>query len=186
MVFQSTCPRGARLHRDGVKLLPRYFNPRAHEGHDVLSSTGLLCHNFNPRAHEGHDGSWRGVVPGPRISIHVPTRGTTCGVKYVRNLNNFNPRAHEGHDSQFTNIAQKSDISIHVPTRGTTPTPNPLGTSNRFQSTCPRGARRNPLFLQRMMQISIHVPTRGTTTIFCYLRINFYFNRLAHSGHDVV
>ena len=58
-----------------------------------------LSYHFNPRAHEGHDFVYPNFVVFLRISIHVPTRGTTpCPfLEYV-----------------FL------DISIHVPTRGTT------------------------------------------------------------------
>ena len=35
-VFQSTCPRGARLSLARLELYILYFNPRAHEGHDVV------------------------------------------------------------------------------------------------------------------------------------------------------
>ncbi len=59
------------------------FNPRAHEGHDLIENHNLSwlgC--FNPRAHEGHDTSLS-IAGNARVkvSIHVPTRGTTyCGV----------------------------------------------------------------------------------------------------------
>ena len=55
------------------------FNPRAHEGRDVLWALSLLelllC--FNPRAHEGRD--------------YSVTGGYSVGTR-------FNPRAHEGRD----------------------------------------------------------------------------------------
>ena len=122
LVFQSTCPRGARptalrytltsdisIHvptrgttRTGCTLqCGVYFNPRAHEGHDLLVEIDHIC-LLN-------------------ISIHVPTRGTTMNLHLI-NLNklfqstcprgarlltlfpyfltiDFNPRAHEGHDA---------------------------------------------------------------------------------------
>ena len=100
--FQSTCPRGARpgarcadeqssisIHvpTRGTTCWPntlrtgsKYFNPRAHEGHDGRLS--LSRHSpayFNPRAHEGHDTTTYRITPCSDISIHVPTRGTTTG-----------------------------------------------------------------------------------------------------------
>ena len=98
-VFQSTCPRGARPRCTG-KLYPCiHFNPRAHEGHDAKLYFGAhvdefqsTCPrgarlneetsisgrpDFNPRAHEGHDHRARDYLYYQRISIHVPTRGTT-------------------------------------------------------------------------------------------------------------
>ena len=56
ILFQSTCPRGARQHP------LRHLCP---------------CWNFNPRAHEGHDALHGIHVHISMISIHVPTRGTT-------------------------------------------------------------------------------------------------------------
>ena len=55
-IFQSTCPRGARL--------------------PSLVHRSKAC-NFNPRAHEGHDQQLLYMQFLPQISIHVPTRGTT-------------------------------------------------------------------------------------------------------------
>ena len=142
MVFQSTCPRGARRSRCGGRGQRRDFNPRAHEGHDADSKTksSALSH-FNPRAHEGHDRidpvapgklqisihvPTRGTTPvfgrGEHqmvISIHVPTRGTTTDSSCPAASLDFNPRAHEGHDKR-----QIGCSSARV-----------------FQSTCPRGAR---------------------------------------------
>ena len=97
-IFQSTCPRGARrqvgthiikfvisihvptrgtttaLHRRVVRL---NFNPRAHEGHDVMMLCVMLTSLFQstcPRGARPDD-----VVRNANIiiSIHVPTRGTT-------------------------------------------------------------------------------------------------------------
>ena len=77
--FQSTLPRGERLHhlevcslqhlisihaptRGATNWTPslilsmKYFNPRSHEGSDVLHLLHLLSqNNFNPRSHEGSD-----------------------------------------------------------------------------------------------------------------------------------
>ena len=55
--FQSTCPRGARRTICNRYWIYIDFNPRAHEGHDVVMLRGLgVLKYFNPRAHEGHDG----------------------------------------------------------------------------------------------------------------------------------
>ena len=161
--FQSTCPRGARR---GLKQdFPPYgdFNPRAHEGHDIrhLTTIAIL-----------------------KISIHVPTRGTTSIVgawfrfkkfqstcprgarrrlrHFLRLCCHFNPRAHEGHDLQHTGLPKTSI----------------------FQSTCPRGARPVHLLDRGLVGISIHVPTRGTTPVPADPEILMYFNPRAHEGHD--
>ena len=75
--FQSTCPRGARLHLIPHNIINRYFNPRAHEGHDRI---------------------WNSPALPSSISIHVPTRGTTAANARNCSMVDFNPRAHEGHD----------------------------------------------------------------------------------------
>ena len=122
--FQSTCPRGARRTPGRRISQPRYFNPRAHEGHDAAAGRKrrpakfqstcprgarpklLFTHynefNFNPRAHEGHDPNCR------------------CARKIIID---FNPRAHEGHDFTILTTCGYIYISIHVPTRGTTRMP---------------------------------------------------------------
>ena len=143
MLFQSTCPRGARLSAFTNDSSIFDFNPRAHEGHDFLTVIRFPVRDyFNPRAHEGHDlkklnylnlfqfqstcprGARQGGAGGGcggGISIHVPTRGTTDGV----------------------GAGGAGDrISIHVPTRGTTIYYYFTGNGKIFQSTCPRGARR--------------------------------------------
>ena len=147
--------------------------------------------NFNPRAHEGHDILHLLLRSLPRISIHVPTRGTTHFSGYCNDNrgfqstcprgarllpmprassgSNFNPRAHEGHDWPLVGITVVLE----------------------FQSTCPRGARlphgrcirgrdhfnprahegHDPVRVSPQIPswISIHVPTRGTTHCPCSL-----------------
>ena len=99
--------------------------------------------NFNPRSHEGSD-----ILPVPppaavSISIHAPTRGATQtdrirdrqsynfnprshegsdGAYYAAQcrFHNFNPRSHEGSDVMWLLLAQRQNV---------------------FQSTLPRGER---------------------------------------------
>ena len=54
------------------------FNPRTHEGYDrtILGLSPALLY-FNPRTHKGYDVMCHGTQRGMRISIHVPTKGTT-------------------------------------------------------------------------------------------------------------
>ena len=165
----------------------RYFNPRAHEGHDsmiprmwiqiiLFQSTcprgARLIFLLSPRRGGFQSTCPRGArralqrgVRARRISIHVPTRGTTIklnvvdttsafqstcprGARRLRRLPrfprwccHFNPRAHEGHDLETA--ADHAEIL--------------------FQSTCPRGARLRVGLNLIVKEISIHVPTRGTT-----------------------
>ena len=120
-IFQSTCPRGARLLLKWVQrcssisihVPTRGTTPTSHGTRvtNIFQSTcprGARRHtayytrlyaNFNPRAHEGHDPPIAHTgMPHP-ISIHVPTRGTT---------------------RRQTFRCYRQRISIHVPTRGTT------------------------------------------------------------------
>ena len=79
IVFQSTLPRGERRTYKGVQGDMAYFNPRSHEGSDILmhpdTSVGA---NFNPRSHEGSDSR-----PASRLEASMY----------------FNPRSHEGSDT---------------------------------------------------------------------------------------
>ena len=137
------------------------FNPRAHEGHDGKGIKVLLPTNFNPRAHEGHDEIRDQLRELARISIHVPTRGTTrlsehtltqagfqstCprGARLRRSrvtadVVDFNPRAHEGHDGIGYIFTKTASISIHVPTRGTTVAGGILGANKDFNPRAHEG-----------------------------------------------
>ena len=228
--FQSTCPRGARPEVqaacDGYEisihvptrgttqsgssgLVAVYFNPRAHEGHDLVTGSDSVSRKFqstcprgarppisgsialtfgfqstcprgarparldratpdsayfNPRAHEGHDFTATGVICWPKISIHVPTRGTTRHGLIVVVILNFNPRAHEGHDVDY----QRSACYIRYF--------NPRAHEGH-DGTLRAGRKRK--------KISIHVPTRGTTSsVFVNPMEMTNFNPRAHEGHD--
>ena len=126
-------------------IFRRYFNPRSHEGSDILKLSFAPC---------------------AAISIHAPTRGATIkSLKKICQLRNFNPRSHEGSDGLPGQRPDESNvISIHAPTRGATGT-HPRNTCHQnyfnprshegsdvltsakryrifvFQSTLPRGER---------------------------------------------
>ena len=143
LVFQSTCLREARPWPAGVSIPHGHFNPRAYARHDRRR-----CQRRASR----------------RISIHVPTRGTTRTVAVRARSSHFNPRAYARHDVRILTLRPKQ-----------------FG----FQSTCLREARPscsfNEAFIfyfnprayarhdsrggepQQQVPISIHVPTRGTT-----------------------
>ena len=124
-IFQSTSPRGGRptslrnefevayisIHVPtrgttdrafSIRRRGENFNPRPHEGDDFVGDfLELGFFYFNPRPHEGDDNVKKGRYKTRlKISIHVPTRGTTV----LTVLHTY-----------------RSCISIHVPTRGTTP-----------------------------------------------------------------
>ena len=145
-IFQSTCPRGARLPIFADLLaVDADFNPRAHEGHDRSASSECRPHdNFNPRAHEGHDQHPAGQPNPHEISIHVPTRGTTVIQRPLKKILIFQSTCPRG----ARPIDRYSRIKFPS-----------------FQSTCPRGARPGEPRGATAGSISIHVPTRGTTTL---------------------
>ena len=143
--------------------------------------------SFNPRSHEGTDIRFFRVRDQFRVSIHVPTRGTTQ-----------KPVVH----------TSDHEVSIHVPTRGTTEHLWLWCQLMKFQSTFPRGERlhlsRNGFLADRfnprshegndpksgdrkgvLAMVSIHVPTRGTTHFrICTCRFGICFNPRSHEGND--
>ena len=206
-IFQSTCPRGARLHNQSLSLpnqisihvptrgttvsgmwdsVPWQFQstcPRGARRYAVIHDCNTVY--FNPRAHEGHDYYTTATFTLQAISIHVPTRGTT------RKHNRVLP------DQRFQSTCPRGArrlCQVLCPTGR--PHFNPRAheghdlhyfmraTCKRFQSTCPRGARRKIQFGRVVVRISIHVPTRGTTMSEEKWSRSLYFNPRAHEGHD--
>ena len=103
MPFQSTFPRGER--RSG-------------------NASGNAGYNFNPRSLVGNDNGTTIVFCDNKISIHVPSWGTT--IRMVADRDCY-------------------PISIHVPSWGTTMAFSALYTVYLFQSTFPRGERQRRL-----------------------------------------
>ena len=99
-----------------------YFNPRSHEGSDLVGSgPWRYPPDFNPRSHEGSDDGVKNWEQNLTISIHAPTRGATRRrSRRLRRLRNFNPRSHEGSDTFENPECKLLLISIHAPTRGAT------------------------------------------------------------------
>ena len=142
------------------------FNPRSHKGNDCPAiDISRAVRYFNPRSHKGNDRASPNICKFWRISIHVPTRGTTR--RYMpdpwhRAFQSTFPQG-ERHYPVFAAISKRL-ISIHVPTRGTT---------LPFQCCFSE------------FRISIHVPTRGTTAniskfqkkiVICFV-VNYIFFR---------
>ena len=70
--------KGTTVHDHKVYRFTFNFNPRTHEGYDCNCNNKLMALiYFNPRTHEGYDNSYRTSNKSCRISIHVPTKGTT-------------------------------------------------------------------------------------------------------------
>ena len=186
VLFQSTCPRGARLCSPACLIRDTNFNPRAHEGHDAADTECRMSTGIS--IHVPTRGTTRGDVVGGRcrgISIHVPTRGTTrrhrtpnrplgfqstCprGARPMLIRSNpvrldFNPRAHEGHDI----VMYDKRMAM------------------RFQSTCPRGARLCFIFVVNdNCKFQSTCPRGARRHVHNFLHIFPDFNPRAHEGHD--
>ena len=124
-------------------LMSKSTSDMYHEEYDRMRQRfRIQISNFNPRTHEGYD-KWAGKVDeSTKISIHVPTKGTTVLSNNAADFNEFqstyprrvrqiycnhddallyfNPRTHEGYDHNRSTGKAVTEISIHVPTKGTT------------------------------------------------------------------
>ena len=129
-IFQPTPPWRRRLQFPPERRNVRYFNPRLHEGGDIMLSWVTASpikfqstppwrrrhrstfHNiiylidFNPRLHEGGDYIRLNACGTIRISIHASMKeATVVSVESSVVLPDFNPRLHEGGDvSLFPSI----------------------------------------------------------------------------------
>ena len=166
--FQSTLPRGERLHFFQALLTNPYFNPRSREGSDFPTAISRRWQGyFNPRSREGSDDIPL-ITPRHKfkISIHAPARGATSySFDYSVAFIYFNPRSREGSDQKVHSgkdghalyfnprSREGSDslllyihtayvvISIHAPARGATAIKGGMLLLSPFQSTLPRGER---------------------------------------------
>ena len=188
VVFQSTFPQGERRSKIAGNAASGLFQSTFPQGERHRQPSGPLAQrNFNPRSHKGNDLVRHDHVSVFRISIHVPTRGTTIFIRTDRNyVGDFNPRSHKGNDGAFRCISpslfyfnprsHKGNDSIRAW--------GPYITS-QFQSTFPQGERR--LYRKDFGEspgISIHVPTRGTTGSGEAQEIPGNFNPRSHKGND--
>ena len=119
--FQSTLPRGER-HITGATTCSRLnFNPRSHEGSDMIAPYDWqLLQVFQSTL--------------PRGERHKRPLFFVCEA-------NFNPRSHEGSDQTLSSVRCSPQISIHAPTRGATDNIIDEQRDELFQSTLPRGER---------------------------------------------
>ena len=73
--------RGATVAVTQMVNRPYYFNPRSHEGSDLLLHLLVpQTQNFNPRSHEGSDKTRLEKIIENPISILAPTRGATKAI----------------------------------------------------------------------------------------------------------
>ena len=118
--FQSTCPRGARLGRTSDSGVYVFQSTCPRGARQKYFYSKIKYYNFNPRAHEGHDFTFSIPRSAKKISIHVPTRGTTIDKINNRHQNLFQSTCPRGARLPVMPVNTAWNISIHVPTRGTT------------------------------------------------------------------
>ena len=121
LIFQSSLPRGERLHVTGNKRITGDFNPRSHEGSDCVAF--------------GRDGEFA-------ISILAPTRGATYRLveRFFRGI--FQSSLPRGERLRLILVLfVVLGISILAPTRGATQLRLDLNIGNKISILAPtRGA----------------------------------------------
>ena len=187
-LFQSTCPRGARLIEPEEVEVVEEFQSTCPRGARLMEKV------YNKKFD---------------ISIHVPTRGTTHAIIFDELISlfqstcprgarrgniwifvfrrYFNPRAHEGHD-QPPQPPQPQTIFQSTCPRGARRADVYVGSSGKqFQSTCPRGARRcTVLSLVANSSFQSTCPRGARHVIALIILIIINFNPRAHEGHDMI
>ena len=145
--FQSTLPRGERPisnWKNGVSVIFQSTLPRGERRRLVLWNREVITY-FNPRSHEGSDLVQNWHLTALWVFQSTLPRGERryTASKPTDNLLYFNPRSHEGSDDNGTEfLDQQALISIHAPTRGATYNRRKQTWYSLFQSTLPRGERR--------------------------------------------
>jgi len=136
--------RGATIHSTVFSLVKGNFNPRAHEGRDLLNSRPSVPLGISIHAPtRGATFQQLRIIVNVPISIHAPTRGATLdgsdsGLSSVA-FQSTRPRGARHYVR--ININGVGMISIHAPTRGATFLAVHGKRFGKFQSTRPRGAR---------------------------------------------
>ena len=127
-MFQSTFPRGERVRSAKHSNVNFGFNPRSHEGNDLLPFLPCLAYLL--------------------VSIHVPTRGTTVlWPASPAALTCFNPRSHEGNDiTSATALVWILLFQSTFPRGERQDNLNTRKVYHVFQSTFPRGERHNLIY----------------------------------------
>ena len=165
----------------------RYFNPRSHVGNDVAYRKRLwiLC-NFNPRSHVGNDEKLSLLRFPNRISIHVPTWGTTvCSLAELMYQIISIHVPTWGTTAFWFSMHQHWSISIHVPTWGTTKLKFYFQIFVEFQSTFPRGERRLGYTGYVVLNKFQSTFPRGERPAQLVQHIvGLYFNPRSHVGND--
>ena len=165
-MFQSTHPRRVRRCSRSPWQAGGCFNPRTHEGCDVVSALpDLIC----------------------AVSIHAPTKGATEHYHLQRWEQPVSIHAPtKGATKPLLSISLIIKVSIHAPTKGATKKEAAMKITVKFQSTHPRRVRQVSCIIQYRrcrsfnprthegcdsvtneeldaIEVSIHAPTKGAT-----------------------
>ena len=118
--FQPTRPRGARPRHHRVDTIPQVSTHAPTRGATGTRTVRQARTSFNPRAHEGRDlvAVYNNILCD--VSTHAPTRGATQRGGSAEDVERFNPRAHEGRDRHLPCLPLRHSVSTHAPTRGAT------------------------------------------------------------------
>ena len=123
-IFQSTLPRGERPSAERLGGVLWDFNPRSHEGSDLLwSGYRTKLRDISIHAPTRGATSISSVTdPVFIISIHAPTRGATVSYlsqqQHTEEFQSTLPRGERPSRTSYREFILT--ISIHAPTRGAT------------------------------------------------------------------
>ena len=165
-MFQSTLPRRERLYTLLYRSDHPCFNPRSHEGSDVLI---VVCFfyfkSFNPRSHEGSDLPCCPRVLLSHVSIHAPTKGATEKELYPAAFADVSIHAPtKGATCSYSSGDGSFDVSIHAPTKGATYCSRLAIPSRSVSIHAPtKGATAFNSDFNFNLYVSIHAPTKGAT-----------------------
>ena len=166
--FQSTRPRGARLHASFSCSSARAFQSTRPRG-ARQSRCGCGPQDVSVSIHAP---AWGATALPPlarkvaAVSIHAPAWGATrIPLRRTRGTRCFNPRARVGRDAAVcARLAELLEFQSTRPRGARHPTFRRLDAFNAFQSTRPRGARQPMESWHRIPgRVSIHAPAWGAT-----------------------
>ena len=164
------------------------FNPRPHAGDDITPTpVPSLCKYFNPRPHAGDDPDENTKVVILIISTHVPTRGTTRGVRHAGpRYADFNPRPHAGDDK--TNVSGLLDCNYFNPRPHAGDDPGKEDKPNVQKHFNPRPHAGDDTPEAKRLNIRWNFnprPHAGDDRAACYTLYPLaYFNPRPHAGDD--
>ncbi len=165
--FQSTRPRGARLHFQAglvaVGAVSIHAPARGATEADADLLDGCLFQSTRPRGARPIAADLRDIVT---LFQSTRPRGARRGITiYLSGVACFNPRARAGRDGDAAMVQLVDMVSIHAPARGATDTPRWTRHWKGSFNPRARAGRDNTVyrFTTNALGVSIHAPARGAT-----------------------